>query len=152
VATALTPHSQALDDALQRLRSSEDRRANEFRTHTGLSAHDYSALRFVVNSAEATTPVGPKDIAREVCVTSASVTALIVRLERRGLLRRTFSTSDRRAVLLEATDDGRKVAATTTPADLRYQQVLAEIGPSDVEIIVRFLTTLSDAIDSLTHP
>jgi DNA-binding MarR family transcriptional regulator len=145
--SSTTTHIAGLDEALQRLRVAEECRSNELRTHTGLSDHDYAALRFVVDSTATGTPVGPKDIAAQLCISSASITVLIDRLETRGLLHRISSTVDRRAIILEATDAGHKIASTTTGADREYQRVLASVSPEDASQIMAFLSTLSNAID-----
>ncbi|HDR9872838.1 TPA: MarR family transcriptional regulator [Burkholderia cenocepacia] len=51
------------------------------------------------------------DLARECAVDCSSMTRLIDRLEKRGLLTRSKCTEDRRAWILEATPGGRRIAS-----------------------------------------
>lgn len=51
------------------------------------------------------------ELARHLGLDKSSVTGLVDRAERRGLVARTPSTRDRRAVLVELTDHGRALAA-----------------------------------------
>ena len=72
----------------------------------------------------------------------ASVTNAVDRLEAQGLVRRTPHPSDRRATLVEMTDDGRAVAAKAS--DALNASVFAEPGldPEDVGRLVAVLTRM----------
>jgi DNA-binding MarR family transcriptional regulator len=75
----------------------------------------------------------------------ASVTNAVDRLEAQGLARRTPHPTDRRATLVEITDDGRAVAAKAT--DELNATVFASPGlsPDGVERLVAVLTDLRGA-------
>ncbi len=55
-------------------------------------------------------PLPPNKIAERLIISRASVTSLIDSLERRGYVRRAPHSTDRRMLLIELTDSGRKVA------------------------------------------
>jgi DNA-binding MarR family transcriptional regulator len=55
-------------------------------------------------------PLPPNKIAERLIISRASVTSLIDSLERRGYVRRLPHSTDRRMLLIELTDTGRKVA------------------------------------------
>ena len=55
-------------------------------------------------------PLTPSQISERVLVASASTTATLDVLERRGWIRRTPNPGDRRSTLVEITDEGRRVA------------------------------------------
>ncbi len=55
-------------------------------------------------------PLPPNKIAERLIISRASVTSLIDSLERRGYVRRTPHSTDRRMLLIELTDTGRQVA------------------------------------------
>jgi DNA-binding MarR family transcriptional regulator len=78
-------------------------------------------------------------IAREVRLTPAAVTALIDRLERKGLVRREADPNDRRKVMVRATD---KTAALTAdvyaPLGEAGAEMLARYTLAELEAIVRF--------------
>ena len=60
--------------------------------------------------ADAEAPLPPHKIAERLIISRASVTSLIDSLERRGYVRRLPHSTDRRMLLIELTDTGRKVA------------------------------------------
>ena len=55
-------------------------------------------------------PLPPNKIAERLIISRASVTSLIDSLERRGYVRRSPHSTDRRMLLIELTDAGRQVA------------------------------------------
>ena len=55
-------------------------------------------------------PLPPNKIAERLIISRASVTSLIDSLERRGYVRRSPHSTDRRMLLIELTDKGREVA------------------------------------------
>ena len=55
-------------------------------------------------------PLPPNKIAERLIISRASVTSLIDSLERRGYVRRSPHSNDRRMLLIELTDSGRQVA------------------------------------------
>lgn len=72
----------------------------------GLGAAERLCLSFLWQG-----PQTASAIARQVRLTPAAVTALIDRLEARGFVRRTADPTDRRKVLVEASDETQKVTA-----------------------------------------
>jgi DNA-binding MarR family transcriptional regulator len=72
----------------------------------------------------------------------ASVTNVVDRLERQGLVRRAPHPSDRRATLAELTDAGRQVAEAATH-DLNEAVFTAPgLMPTDLDLLVSVLRTL----------
>lgn len=75
----------------------------------------------------------------------ASVTNVVDRLERQGLVRRVPHPSDRRATLAEITDAGRQIADAAT-RDLNDQVFTSPgLGADDVAVLVSVLRTLRRA-------
>jgi DNA-binding MarR family transcriptional regulator len=60
--------------------------------------------------ADAGAPLPPNQIAERLIISRATVTGLLDSLEKRGYVRRLPHASDRRMLLIELTDDGRRVA------------------------------------------
>jgi DNA-binding MarR family transcriptional regulator len=60
--------------------------------------------------ADAGSPLPPYQIAERLIISRATVTGLLDSLERRGYVRRVPHSSDRRMLLIELTDAGRRVA------------------------------------------
>ena len=79
-------------------------------------------------------------IAREIALTPAAVTALIDRLESRGMVHRRRDTSDRRKILVETTDRTRQlVQKTYGPIAKAGAELLARYSIDELTAIRRFL-------------
>jgi DNA-binding MarR family transcriptional regulator len=60
--------------------------------------------------ADSTAPLPPSEIAERLILSRASVTSLLDSLEKSGYVRRTAHPTDRRMILIELTDSGRRIA------------------------------------------
>jgi DNA-binding MarR family transcriptional regulator len=79
-------------------------------------------------------------IAKETALTPAAVTALIDRLELRKMVRRRSDASDRRKVLVEATDKTRElIRATYIPIAQAGAKMLASYSIAELTAIRRFV-------------
>jgi DNA-binding MarR family transcriptional regulator len=73
--------------------------------------------------ADSDSPLSPHKIAERLIISRASVTGLLDSLERRGYVQRTPHGSDRRMLLIELTEMGRKVARDFRPIIHRREKV-----------------------------
>ena len=83
------------------------------------------------------------ELARFLGLDKSSVTGLVDRAERRGLVARVPSTTDRRAVLVSLTDDGRSLvsqAAARFEADV--SALLSRLPPRERETLSRIVSRL----------
>ncbi|TGQ81339.1 MULTISPECIES: MarR family transcriptional regulator [unclassified Mesorhizobium] len=84
-------------------------------------------------------------IATATGLTPAAVTALIDRLEARGLLTRTRSLEDRRKVVIEATESTRELSARYYGAIAREgEKLIATFSDAELATIRRFVTAALD--------
>ncbi len=73
----------------------------------------------------------------------SSVTGLVDRAERRGLVARVPSTTDRRAVLVNLTEDGRSLAsAISTRFEAEVSMMLDRLPPRDQQALTRIVSRL----------
>jgi len=109
----------------------------------GLSFARYEVLMLLLFSRRGSLPMAR--IGERLQVHPASVTNAVDRLEAQGLVRRSPHPTDRRATLVELTDDGRAAAAKAT--DELNATVFAGPGlaPDDVERLVDLLTRMRGA-------
>ncbi|HYJ75501.1 MAG TPA: MarR family transcriptional regulator [Kineosporiaceae bacterium] len=109
----------------------------------GLSFARYEVLMLLLFSRRGSLPMAR--IGERLQVHPASVTNAVDRLEAQGLVRRSPHPTDRRATLVELTDDGRAAAAKAT--DELNATVFAGPGlaPDDVERLVELLTRMRGA-------
>lgn len=76
-------------------------------TNAGLCLTDFAALEALLHKG----PLTISQIQDKVLLASGSMTAAIDRLEKRGLVVRKFTSSDRRARVVKLTQEGKRVAA-----------------------------------------
>ena len=93
--------------------------------HLGLGETDLAAMDQLVSS---TTPLGPVELGYRLGIRSASSTVLVDRLEAAGHLRREPHPSDRRRVVLRASESARaEVRATLTPLLVAISDITARL-------------------------
>ena len=99
----------ALEDevliALRRIMRAFDLRSRSLMLDIGLTAPQLAALQAVARCQ----PVTAGEVAREIHVGQPTVTGILDRLERRGLIQRSRGQQDRRHVNVILTDEGRQV-------------------------------------------
>lgn len=111
----------------------------------GLTGPQLAALSEVVRTG----PVSPTALARAVHLSQATVTGIIQRLERRGLVRRDANASDRRSVLLHPTDAGRQLLATSpSPLQDRFRAGLAKLDQAERDRILETLQRVAGLMDA----
>jgi len=76
--------------------------------NAGLCLTDFAALEALLHKG----PLSISEIQDKVLLASGSMTAAIDRLEKRGLVARKSTASDRRARIVQLTQEGRRVAAS----------------------------------------
>jgi DNA-binding MarR family transcriptional regulator len=83
------------------------------------------------------------DLCRDLHHDSGAFTRVLDQLEKRGLIRRERSETDRRVVLLHLTPDGRRVVETLLPIVVeRLNHALAEFSAAEVATLARLLRRL----------
>jgi MarR family transcriptional regulator, lower aerobic nicotinate degradation pathway regulator len=83
------------------------------------------------------------ELARLLGLDKSSVTGLVDRAERRGLVERVPSTADRRAVLVSLTDEGRPlVAAAADQFSADVSVMLDRLPPQDREALTTLVSRL----------
>jgi DNA-binding MarR family transcriptional regulator len=89
----------------------------------------------------------PTWLAGRLRLNSASVTALVDRLERMGHVQRARAAADRRRVQLTATDNARRLGeAFFGPLIGRIVAIMNGFEPRERDAISRFLTAVADAV------
>src|SRR5262245_27604292 len=102
----------------------------------GLTSPQLAVLREIMGGKNST----PSTIATALHLSQPTVTGILGRLEHRKLIRRQRSNSDRRNILVTASDEGRRLAEQA-PALLRdrFRQELATLDLADQQQILDVL-------------
>lgn len=118
------------------------RRLDDVLRPFGLTRGSFNALQ-VLAGAEG--PLMPKDVTARLTVTTATVTGLLDTLEARRLASRRPHPTDRRSVLVEVTEAGRRLLAELEPHLIEQEKVWVEGVPQpDRERLLRLLGRLQD--------
>lgn len=96
------------------------------------------------------------EVARGVSVSQATITGVLDRLERRELVTRTRDPEDRRRVVIELTEAGREVVATSPPPlHERFVLRLAELPEAErkeIDRVLRRIVRMMEAEDVEAAP
>lgn len=114
--------SEAALIALRQILRATDINARALAKEAGLTPSQLIILQIVGRVDNAL----PSQIARDAKLTQATVTSLIDKLERRGMVQRRRDTEDRRRVFIDLTDEGR--AALSGNTDLLQDRFTAQFA------------------------
>lgn len=110
-------------------------------TRMGLPLNDVRAMSLLVDSGAG---IGPVELGQLLGMRSASATELVDRLESAGHVRRVRHPSDRRRVVVEITEDGRRNAlAALEPMLARFDRVAAAMSQQEQEVVVAYLRAIA---------
>jgi len=110
--------------------------------------NDLSALQHIMM----TPGTGPREIATLLGITTASSTALVDRLEAAGHLTKNPHHSDRRRLVLEATDAASaELGMHLAPLFQTMGKIAADLSPEEREAVVKFLSQASEAQAAFTR-
>lgn len=108
-------------------------------TGTGLNTREWDALAFIAGYG----PIRPTDLLRLLALTHSAqtVSSLVDRLEERGLVDRRPDPSDKRAVLVAATDDGLRAVGAIYPVIRKrvIEPFLSEYSEEEIEKLAHLL-------------
>jgi DNA-binding MarR family transcriptional regulator len=138
---------------LRRLTVELDAVGQRFAELHALGRTDVRALVAIMDAARGGRPMTAGGLGEAVELSSASVTALVDRLERAGHLRRVRDAEDRRRVVLEMSESA-MAAGGEFFGGLQRDLLAAMGGYTDEEIAVvrRFLTEMTAVIERHSRP
>lgn len=121
----------------------------EFGARHGLHPTDVRALIHLLDAARSDTRATPGWLSEQLRLNSAGTTALVDRLERLGLVRRSRDTADRRRVLLEVEEKATELGWTFFGPVIGGVVAAAEgFGTGELETVRRFLTAVLEGVDT----
>ena len=103
------------------------------------------------------TPLTPSQVADRVLIASATMTATLDLLERRGWIRRVPNPADRRSVLIEITPDGRAIADQLLPGIRKLERsILSALTPGErahlLEMLAKILARAAEVAAGPPEP
>jgi DNA-binding MarR family transcriptional regulator len=118
------------------------RRLEQVLRRYGLTRGSHNVLQILGGATE---PLTPGEVTARLTVTTATVTGLLDTLEGRHLARRRPHPTDRRSVLVEITDEGRRLLDELVPELIvREKEWSAPLAAARREQFIRTLGVLQD--------
>ncbi len=140
-------------EALREYRAAETAMRRRTRTSMGMGETDLLAVRYLLEAARAGRTMGPRDLAARLGISSASTTTLLDRLTKSGHVRREPHPTDRRALIVTATESAdREVRATLAAVHARMKAAAESLTPEEAEVVVGFLHRVRDAVEETGEP
>lgn len=131
--------------ALRRILRATDMHARDLARDAGLTAVQLRVLQIVAEKGAST----PTEVSQRMGVTQATISALIKKLEGRGLLTRRQSQSDKRQARLEITADGRaRLEIAPDALQQRYVQQFEALPEWEQAMIVSVLERVAAMMDA----
>lgn len=120
--------------------------SRQFRGHYGkLNLTFPQALVLSILEGQGRQPIS--SLAETTGSANSTISGVVDRLERMGLVRRVRSESDRRVIYVETTEQYRDIREkTVTSVNNYFAQLLEDVSPEDQETIYRGLCLLGDVL------
>lgn len=136
--------------ALREYRTAETAMRRRTKKSMGMGETDLLALRYLLEAQRTGTPLGPGALAAKLGISTASTTTLLDRLARSGHVRREPHPTDRRALVIVATEHSDAEVRATLGAMHRRMLAAAErLSPEQADTVVAFLQSVRDAVDTV---
>ena len=139
------PLEEQVIAALRRITRAIDLHSRLLLQKNGLTIPQLAALRAI----QRLQPITVGALARDIHLGAATVTGILGRLEKRGLVSRTRGDLDRRSVVIQLTDDGAKLVAEA-PSLLqdRFHRELAKLQEWEQTMILATLQRIASMMDA----
>ncbi len=116
----------------------------------GLHRSDLMALNLMSQAAMRGESMTPTDVAKQMSLSAAAVTALVDRLEQVGHLVRQPDAQDRRRVRLGVSKQAESVSREMfRPMNERLADAMSAYSDDELELVARVLKDLSDAVSDV---
>lgn len=139
------PMEEQVIAALRRITRAIDLHSRLLLQKDGLTIPQLAALRAI----QRLQPITVGALARDIHLGAATVTGILMRLAKRGLISRTRGDLDRRSVIVQLTDDGAKLVAEA-PSLLqdRFHRELAKLQEWEQTMILATLQRIASMMDA----
>lgn len=134
-------------EAMRAYRAAEMTMRRRTQSSMAMGENELLVLRFLTRAAGDSRDITPVDLARHLGVSTASMTALLDRLERSGHLERRPHPSDRRKIVVAATAHAdEEMRETLASMHARMMQATRGMTDSDAAAVTAFLQRMRCAV------
>lgn len=115
-----------------------------------MGENDLLVLRYLLRAQQRGERVSPGELARYLGVSTASMTAMVDRLEKSGHVRRERHETDRRSIWVVPTvDSDEEVRRTLGDMHERMMDAVIDMSPEDTRVVMECLVRLQAAVDQV---
>ncbi|WP_243227347.1 MarR family winged helix-turn-helix transcriptional regulator [Microbacterium sp. CIAB417] len=115
-----------------------------------MGENDLLVLRYLLRAQQRGERVSPGELARYLGVSTASMTAMVDRLEKSGHVRRERHETDRRSIWVVPTvDSDEEVRRTLGDMHERMMDAVIDMSPDETRIVMECLGRLQAAVDQV---
>ncbi|SBS71463.1 MarR family winged helix-turn-helix transcriptional regulator [uncultured Microbacterium sp.] len=137
-------------EALRMYRAAETAMRRRTQQSMAMGENELLVLRFITRASGRGEQVTPIDLARYLGLSTASITALVDRLERSDHVRRQPHPTDRRKVIITTTSQTEdEIRATLGQMHARMHDATAAVTADDAKVIIGFLERMRAAVDEV---
>ncbi len=141
------PSARAVTHAVRLLVSKTQLYSDGVGHSLGLHRSDLMALNLMSQAGARGTLMTPTDVAKQMSLSAAAVTALVDRLERVGHLVRQPDAKDRRRVRLDVSKQAESVSREMfRPMNERLFEAMSPYSDEELELVTRVMQDLSRAV------
>lgn len=150
-ATGYAPSPQSLEliKAMQEFTLASDAYVHHVSGNNKMAQRDMYALRAIMQSSMVGKSLTPTELAKAVNLSMPATTALIDRLVKSGHITRQPSETDRRRIVLTATEkatvDGRRMFMPLAQA---LMQVIDQYSPEQIQLMTDFMAKSAQAVEA----
>ena len=136
--------------AFRLYRAAEVAMRRRTRDSMAMGENDLLTLRYLLKAQREDRVVSPAELARYLAVSTASVTAIIDRLEKSDHVRRGPHPSDQRRIVVTPTvDTDDEVRRTLGAMHSRMLEAVIDLSPDETRIVIDTLGRLQAAVDQV---
>ncbi|MFB2555640.1 MarR family winged helix-turn-helix transcriptional regulator [Herbiconiux liangxiaofengii] len=139
---------QDLTAALSEFIAAQSGLRRRLRATTELSDAAWTTMLVLSSAARHGATMSPKELATMLAIRSASVTTLVDKLVRRGLVDRAPSTVDRRGFALSLTPAGVAFVEQHDVGGRAEARIADDLSDDDARLVARFFTELTRAVET----
>jgi DNA-binding MarR family transcriptional regulator len=146
IPSEVKPEVDAILEAIVYLSTESRRITKELARRAELTGPQLTVLKMLEGLGD----LSLSDLSERIRAQNSTVTGIIDRMEREGLVLRSRSTEDRRVVRIKLTDKGARIARdiAVEPMEI-FRSALESLTPAEMSDLLRILTKIARRVQSI---
>jgi DNA-binding MarR family transcriptional regulator len=146
IPTEIKPEIDAVLEAILYLYTESRRLTKELARQVDLTGPQLTVLKMLEGMGD----ISLSELSERIRAQNSTVTGIIDRMEREGLVTRARSTEDRRVIKIKLTDKGSKIARAIAVEPMEVlRDALDSLTPGEAQVMLKILTKIARRVQSL---